>query len=84
MRRRRLVRVHHRVMFGTLEAVAQRLAACGWHLNTAFVERLPLTLRQHGAAMGRRVTTRCKHEAGLRQQLALSHMYDTFCLPHAS
>jgi hypothetical protein len=30
------------------------------------------------------VTTLCKHEAGLRQQLALYHVYHNFCLPHAS
>jgi hypothetical protein len=38
IRRRRLVRVRHRVVFGTLEAVQQVLAACGWQINTAFVE----------------------------------------------
>jgi IS1 family transposase len=84
VRRRRLVRVRHRVVFGTLEAVEQVLAACGWHVNTAFVERLNLTLRQHVAAIGRRVTTLCKHEEGIQQQLALYHMYYNFCLPHAS
>ncbi len=84
VRRRRLVRVRHLVVFGTLEAVEQVLAACGWHINTAFVERLNLNLRQHVAAIGRRVTTLCKHEDGLRQQLALYHMYYNFCLPHAS
>jgi hypothetical protein len=26
----------------------------------------------------------CKHEGGLRQQLALFHTYHNFCLPHAS
>src|SRR5207253_3350122 len=45
VRRRRLVRVTHRVVFGTLEAVQQVLAACGWQINTAFVERLNLSLR---------------------------------------
>src|SRR6266571_5180336 len=35
VRRRRLVRVRHRVVFGTLEAVQQVLAACGWQINTA-------------------------------------------------
>ena len=84
VRRRRLVRVSHRVVFGTLEAVEQVLAACGWQINTAFIERLNLSLRQHVAAMGRRVTTLCKHEDGLRQQLALYHVYYNFCLPHAS
>src|SRR5713101_5034508 len=73
MRRRRLVRVKHRVVFGTLEAVQPVLVACGWQINTAFVERINLSIRQHVAAVGRRVTTLCKHEAGVRQQLASYH-----------
>jgi hypothetical protein len=40
VRRQRLVGVKHRVVFGTLEAVAQVLATCGWQINTSFVERL--------------------------------------------
>jgi IS1 family transposase len=84
VRRRRLVRVSHRVVFGTLAAVEQVLAACGWQINTAFIERLNLSMRQHVAALGRRVTTLCKHEDGLRQQLTLYHVYYNFCLPHAS
>jgi IS1 family transposase len=84
VRRRRLVRVTHRVVFGTLEAAQQVLTACGWQLNTAFVERLNLSLRQHVAAIGRRVSTLCKGEEGLHQQLALYHVYYNFCLPHAS
>src|SRR5262249_19009213 len=51
VRRRRLVRVSHRVVFGTLEAVEQVLAVCGWQIQTAFVERLNLTIRQHVAAV---------------------------------
>jgi IS1 family transposase len=83
-RRRRLVRVSHRVVFGTVEAVQQVLAACGWQINTSFVERLNLTIRQHVAAVGRRVSTLCKGEDGLGQQLSLYHCYYNFCLPHAS
>ncbi len=83
MRRLRLVRVSHCVVFGTLEAVQQVLAACGWQINTAFIERVNLSMRQHVAAVGRRVTTLCKGEDGLRQQLALYHVYHNFCLPHA-
>src|SRR2546428_3110895 len=60
------------------------LAKRGWKINTAFVERLNLDFRQHVAAMGRRVNTLCKQEAGLRQQLALYHVYHNFVLPHAS
>jgi IS1 family transposase len=84
VRRRRLVRVPHRVVFGTLEAVHQVLAACGWQINTAFIERVNVSMRQHVAAVGRRVTTRCKGAPGLHQQLALDHTYYNFCLPHAS
>jgi IS1 family transposase len=84
VRRRRLVRVRHRVVFGTLEAVQQVLAACGWQINTAFVERVNLSIRQHVAAVGRRVTTLCKGEDGMQQQLVLYHVYYNFCLPHAS
>jgi IS1 family transposase len=71
VRRRRLVRVTHRVVFGTLEAVEQVRAVYGWPINTAFVERLNRTIRQHVAAVGRRVSTLWKGEEGLRQQLAL-------------
>src|SRR5262245_71728 len=84
VRRRRLVDVQHRVVFGSLEAVNHVLAPLGWHINTAFVERINLTIRQHVAAVGRRVSTLCKGEDGLRQQLALYHVYYNFCLPHAS
>ncbi len=71
VRRRRLVRVRHRVVFGTLEAVQQVLAACGWQINTAFVERINLSIRQPVAAVGRRVTTLCKGEAGVQQQMVM-------------
>jgi hypothetical protein len=39
MRRRRIVAVKHRVVFGTQAAVERVLAAYGWQINTAFVER---------------------------------------------
>src|SRR5262245_32953954 len=84
VRRRRLVRVSHRVVFGTLEAINAVLAPYGWHINTAFVERINLSIRQHVAAVGRRVSTLCKSEEGLRQQLALYQTYHNFCLPHTS
>ncbi len=84
VRRRRLVRVRHRVVFGTLETVNAVLAPLGCQINTAFIERLNLTIRQHVAAVGRRVSTLCKGEDGVRQQLVLYHVYYNFCLPHAS
>jgi IS1 family transposase len=83
-RRKRIVRVTHRVVFGTRARVKQVLAACGWQINTALVERLNMAIRQRVAAVGRRVNTLCKGEDGLRQQLVLFQSYHNFVLPHAS
>lgn len=60
------------------------LAVCGWKINTSFVERLNLDIRQRVAAVGRRVTTLCQGEDGMQHQLALFHIYHNFVLPHAS
>ena len=81
---RRIVGVTHRVVFGSRLAIEQMLAQCGWTINTAFVERLNLDIRQRVAAIGRRVNTLCQGEAGLRDQLTLFQVYHNFVLPHAS
>ncbi len=83
-RRRRIVGVKYRVVFGTMERVQQVLSACGRKINTAFVERLNLDIRQRVAAVGRRVNTLCKGEDGLQHQLVLFQTYHNFVLPHAS
>jgi len=83
-RRRRIVGVKHRVVFGTQLAIEQILSACGWTINTAFIERLNLDIRQRTAAVGRRVNTLCKGEDGLLDQLTLFQTYHNCCLPHAS
>jgi IS1 family transposase len=84
MRRRRLIEVKPRVVFGTQAAVDQVLSVCRWQINTSLVERINLSLRQRVAALGRRATTLCKGETGLGQQLALFQVYHNFVLPHAS
>jgi hypothetical protein len=71
-------------VFGTHEIIAAILAKRRWKINTSFIERLNLGFRQHVAAMGRRVTTLCKHEAGLRQQLTLFQVSHNLVLSHAS
>jgi hypothetical protein len=83
-RRRRLVGVQHRVVFGTRLAIEQVLTKCGWGINTAFVERLNLDIRQRVAAIGRRVNTLCQGAAGLQDQLTRFQVYHNFVLPHAS
>jgi IS1 family transposase len=83
-RHRRLVGVQHRVVFGTRERVKEALAVCGRKINTAFVERLNLDIRQRVAAVGRRVNTLCQGKDGLQHQLAVYHVYYNFVLPHSS
>jgi len=83
-RRRRLVSVKHRVVCGTWLVIEQVLATCGWTINTAFVERLNLDIRQRVAAVGRRVNTLCQGEDSLLDRLTLFQTYHNFVLPHAS
>jgi hypothetical protein len=84
MKRRRVVEVRHRVLLGTQAAVDRVLAPLGWKINTAFVERLNLGLRQRVAPIRRRSATSCKGEAGLSHLLILFQVYHNFVLAHAS
>jgi IS1 family transposase len=84
MRRRRIVEVKRHVVVGTKAAVDQVLAACGWLINTSFVERLNLSLRQRVVAIRRRSASPCKSGDGLSHQLVLFQSYHNFVLPHAS
>jgi len=83
-RRRRIVEIKRRVIIGTQAAVDGVLRACGWVINTAFVERLNLSLRQRVAPIRRRSATSCKGEAGLDGLIVLFQVYYNFVLPHAS
>jgi transposase-like protein len=49
-RRRRLVGVTHRVVFGTQLAIEQVLARCGWSINTAFIEVRPVGRKEASAS----------------------------------
>jgi hypothetical protein len=83
-RRKRLVGGNHRVVFGTREAVQHVLAVCGRQINTSYVERLNLDIRQRVAAVGRRVNTLGQGDDGVQHQLAVFHAYHNVVLPHAS
>lgn len=82
----RVVRVTHRVVYGTWEQVTALIqhSGVGQVINTAFIERLNLSIRQHVAALGRKVIAVAKSEAGLKDQLMLWRAYYNFCLPHAA
>ena len=49
---------------------------------TTFIARVHRPSRPPGAAVGRRVLTRCPGEEGVRPQLALDHPADHVCRPH--
>ncbi len=60
------------------------LSYTGVGINTAFIERLNLTIRQHVAALGRKVISLAKTVVGLEAQLNLYQTYHNFCLPNSS
>ena len=82
----RVVAVTHKIVYGSMvviETVLQH-SGVGKVINTAFIERLNLSIRQHVAALARKVLQLAKTETGLRQQLALGQSYYNFCLPHST
>jgi IS1 family transposase len=85
-RRRRLVRVRRRAVCGRRWALPLVLRALGWTglLQTAFVERLNLTVRQSVAALTRRTWATAQTAAGLAAQLAWWRGYYHFVRPHLS
>jgi len=83
-RRRRIVSVRKQVIFGTLDKIKEKLTPYGWQINTAFVERHNLTIRQLVAGLGRRVNTLAQSPERLAQHVVLSQTYYNFCLPVAT
>ncbi len=83
-RRRKIVAVTTRVVYGTKEAVASALAKVGHKINTAFIERLNRTLRAHVPGLARREEGLAKTKEGLLRRLRLVMGYYNFCLPHLS
>jgi hypothetical protein len=85
-RQRKRVRVRHRMLVGTREHLQTRLQQLGLSgkLNTAFVERVNLTLRQSVAALLRRTWSTAQETAGLRTPLQWWRAYYHFVRPHAS
>ena len=58
----------------------ETLQTWGWQINTAFVERHNLTIRQLVAGLGRRTNTLVQSPARLEQQVVLAQTYYNFCL----
>jgi hypothetical protein len=60
------------------------LSQAGVNINTAFIERLNLSIRQHISALGRKVISLAKTQPGLTAQVSLYQAYYNLCLPHSS
>jgi IS1 family transposase len=85
-RRRRLVRIRYQMHWGTRRTLQTTLQHLGWSgkLQTAFVERVNLTVRQSIAALTRRTWATAQTAAGLQHQMAWWRGYYHFLRPHRS
>jgi IS1 family transposase len=84
--RRRLVRIKYQMQCGSRRALRPSLRALGWSgtLQTAFVERVNLTVRQSVAALTRRTWATAQTTTGLHRQVAWWRAYYHFSRPHCS
>lgn len=84
--RRKLVRVTHVMRLGTEDALAVALQRLGFsgRLNTAFIERVNLTVRHGVAALARRTWATAQQSPHLLAHLEWWRAYYHFVRPHAS
>ncbi len=85
-RRRKLVRVMHVMRLGTEDALKAALQQLGFsgRLNTAFIERLNLTIRHGVAALARRTWATAQQSPALLTNLEWWRAYYHFVRPHHS
>jgi transposase-like protein len=84
--RRRLVRVKQVIRLGTEPAFTQALQAVGFsgRVNTAFIERVNLTLRRGVAALARRTWSTALQAPHLQAHLHWWQAYYHYVRPHGS
>lgn len=85
-KRGQVVAVSHKIVFGSSETVQACLEAstASATINTSFVERDNLTLRQHNRRLTRKTLGFSKDRSWLERQLWLMLAYYHLVLPHAS
>ena len=85
-RRRKLVRVTHVMRLGTQTALKATLQGMGFsgRLNTAFIERVNLTVRHGVAALARRTWATAQQAPQLLVHLEWWRAYYHFVRPHAA
>jgi IS1 family transposase len=85
-RRRKLVQVKHVIRLGTGAAFREALQIMGWsgRVNTAFIERVNLTIRRGVAALARRTWATALQAPHLEAHLHWWLAYYHFVRPHGS
>ncbi len=82
----RVVEVHRRIIFGTAQEIAAIITAdgCGSSVNTAYVERNNLTMRQNVGRLVRKTLSFSKSEYYLQRHIELEDAIYNFVKPHLS
>ncbi len=80
----RIVKVERRAVIGAAWRFEEALNNSGDSstLNTSFIERLNLTIRQSSAYLGRRMLCHARSKQALEDQLELLRCYYNFIRPH--
>jgi len=85
-RKNRVIKVEQRLIIGTKSKMEQLLfeSEDSSTINTSFIERLNLTIRQGSAYLGRRTACHARHKDLLAANLALQMCYYNFVRPHSA
>jgi hypothetical protein len=85
-RKNRVIKVERRLIIGTKQKMEQLLfeSEDSSTINTSFIERLNLTIRQSCAYLGRRTACHSRHKDLLADNLALQMCYYNFVRPHSA
>ena len=85
-RENRVVRVDRRLLLGTQAELEETLfhSEDSTTLNTSFIERHNLTIRQGCSYLGRRTSCHARHTEFLEGQVALLMAYYNFVRPHSA
>lgn len=81
----RCVSVDKKIIFGDEESINKCLnkSFVSCKINTAFIERSNLTMRQHNKRVERKSQGFSKEKYFFEKQMSLSIAYYNFCLPHS-
>ena len=86
LRHNRVVKVTQKLMIGTPERLRQALfqSEDSTKVNTSFIERLNLTVRQSCAYLGRRRLSHARQDEHLTKHLELVRCFYNFMRPHGA